>query len=280
MNFPENFNADCLRCAQASADAYSLEGQSGIEQIILQDTATDTQGIIRVFPDVVIVALRGTTNLHDWQTDAKIRREDGVHRGFLTSARAILWQILDSLRSPAIREFPVLVTGHSLGGALAVLVAEELLYKGVPMRSVYTFGQPRVFNAQRCDQYTRVLGSRTFRLVNHRDPVPRLPGPLIGYRHAGRELLWRNGQLSVDPSTWSKVGWALAEGFSAFGYGANWIGLTRAIASAAQIAGDHAMADYLSIATQLYFSQSANGGDAALCGAGVAPTENPIGKTL
>lgn len=47
-------------------------------------------------------------------------------------------------------EYPsskVYLTGHSLGGALSVLIAAEL-YEDFDLGEVYTFGEPRVGNKQ------------------------------------------------------------------------------------------------------------------------------------
>lgn len=39
-----------------------------------------------------------------------------------------------------------MVTGHSLGGALAILAAADIKSVGHKVDEVYTFGQPRVGN--------------------------------------------------------------------------------------------------------------------------------------
>jgi hypothetical protein len=73
------------------------------------------------------------------------------------------------------------VTGHSLGGALAVIAAAE--FEGVfPVTGLHTFGQPRVgFSAFR-DFMNAHYAGRFFRFVNDDDIVPRVPP---GYSHVG-----------------------------------------------------------------------------------------------
>jgi hypothetical protein len=84
---------------------------------------------------------------------------------------------------------PVLYTGHSLGGALALLAASA----GRP-GAVYAFGSPRTGDA------TFAAGldpSRVFNVVNGRDLVPSLPPPIASaaFLPAGRRLHLEAGEL-------------------------------------------------------------------------------------
>src|SRR5690606_37727833 len=68
------------------------------------------------------------------------------------------------------------LTGHSLGGALAVLATAVLkIGLRMPVAGVYTYGQPRVGDAEFCRVYDQVLKDITFRYVNDADVVPHLP---------------------------------------------------------------------------------------------------------
>jgi hypothetical protein len=126
-----------------------------------------------------------------------------VHTGFLEDFNAIKDAVITQVRKcmgsrPASTRptFPgVFITGHSLGGALAILCALECWRQALPVSGVYTFGQPRVGNAAFAALYDRtrmingpVLRDITFRVVNQNDIVPRTPGLLLGYRHGGTEL--------------------------------------------------------------------------------------------
>jgi hypothetical protein len=126
-----------------------------------------------------------------------------VHAGFLAAVDAVLPGLVARLL-PDNRDKrtlkPILLTGHSLGGALAVLCGFFLIRENFPVHSLYTFGQPRVGNRPFADAYAALLGPRTFRLVNQNDLVPRLPGWLLGYRHAGQlELISAGGALVENP---------------------------------------------------------------------------------
>lgn len=81
-----------------------------------------------------------------------------------------------------IPESPVLyITGHSLGGALAVLAAalidwDDELNKMFPdmLRGIHTYGQPMVGDATFAREHADGIGKYPFRHVYERDIVPRL----------------------------------------------------------------------------------------------------------
>src|SRR4051794_3970578 len=54
---------------------------------------------------------------------------------------------------------------------------------------VYTFGSPRTGGTKFFNEYTPLLGSSTFRLIDGTDIVPTVPPSLSGgYRHVGRAI--------------------------------------------------------------------------------------------
>uniref|UniRef100_A0ACD5WL95 Uncharacterized protein n=1 Tax=Avena sativa TaxID=4498 RepID=A0ACD5WL95_AVESA len=89
----------------------------------------------------------------------------------------------------------VTLAGHSMGGALATLLAYDLaelgLNRAAPI-TVFSFGGPRVGNAAfkaRCDQ----LGVKALRVANVRDPITRMPGVFLNEATTGAAVLrpWR-----------------------------------------------------------------------------------------
>ncbi|HUK62707.1 MAG TPA: hypothetical protein VLV15_05215, partial [Dongiaceae bacterium] len=91
------------------------------------------------------------------------------------------------------------VTGHSLGGAMALLFALRLSCEAAHraiadrLRAVYTFGQPMAL-APPLPAGIEGLGRKVFRHVMTRDPVPALPparwGPFV---HVGHEYRYADG---------------------------------------------------------------------------------------
>ncbi len=156
-----------------------------------------------------VIAFRGTASAEDFLTDGEcFRREigDGIsaHAGFYDAIVSISHKLIDWARDARRNEFGqkrFVLTGHSLGGALAMLGAKILSGAGFEVVAVYTFGQPRVWNAAGAAAYEEKLGDRTFRFVNEGDPVPMVPGRLSGNVHAGIEcFLPSSGGVVVEPA--------------------------------------------------------------------------------
>ncbi len=98
------------------------------------------------------------------------------HRGFL-EALAAIWEPLFARLDDALkaRERPLWVTGHSLGGALALLASWRLLQNFIPVHQVYTFGAPMIGNAAAAQAFENEFSGKIFRYVDREDLVPLLP---------------------------------------------------------------------------------------------------------
>jgi hypothetical protein len=169
------------------------------------DPHTDAQALISELVDeqCLVVAFKGSSAPEDFIQDAKFKMRpllwEGiagvyfnrfVHEGFLEDLQAIEKDVVREVRCYLATNpnGKIFVTGHSLGGALAVLGALALHLQGIPIAAVYTFGQPRVGNKWFALAYNARLGSVTFALTNADDPVPLLPPLLAGYRDTGTEV--------------------------------------------------------------------------------------------
>ena len=99
----------------------------------------------------------------------------------------------------------VWVTGHSLGGALAVLLAATLMETGIKVSGLYTFGAPRVGDEEFANRLNDELSDGAhWRVVNEEDLVPHLP-PEMFFCHAGnRMLLLSDGTVNESKETWDE----------------------------------------------------------------------------
>ena len=110
-----------------------------------------------------------------------------VHRGFQADAAAIYADVNPHVR----KDWPVRVTGHSLGGAVASLLAAYFEKEGYTVDRVVTFGQPR-FTTTLPAEYE--LGIVT-RVINDMDVVPMVPPhtQFRPYAHFSSEVILREG---------------------------------------------------------------------------------------
>ena len=122
------------------------------------------------------------------------------HKGFVDAIAAI-WEPLMAAVEAELKasDRPLWITGHSLGGALALLAAWLLRRRFVPVHEVCTFGAPMIGNRAACTAFDREFAGRIFRYVNGRDPVPKLPTMSLvanEFLHVSQERL-----LGKDPMT-------------------------------------------------------------------------------
>ncbi len=158
--------------------------------------ATDaTECFVVADQDTLAVAFRGTADLRDWLGNLNAfstRASFGsLHRGFYFAFQAVKSSLENIIHGIGLNNRKLLLTGHSLGGALATVAAAE--WSSVfDIRSVYTFGQPRVCRSDSANHIEQNVGSAFFRLVNDDDIVTRVPP---GYQHVGK--MFRFGPTGI-----------------------------------------------------------------------------------
>lgn len=143
-----------------------------------------------------IVAVRGTVDDINWDLDLDTHgafdKKAGVlvHRGFHAVARTIYADLRGQLK-PTYRTY---FTGHSLGGAVAAILATYLDRDGYGIGGVYTFGQPKFTNAEGVRRYSYMP---VLRVVYQNDAVAMLPDAVksskVSYAHLGPELVLLSG---------------------------------------------------------------------------------------
>ena len=134
-----------------------------------------------------VLVFRGTSGFENWLANLKVVQspwEGGgqVHTGF----KNVFQEIRDEVEAAICGvSLPLYYTGHSLGGALALLAASLW-----PPRAVYTFGAPRVGDTV----FRKKLAAiPIFRVANRGDIVTGVPPSRIPFefRHAGKLISCR-----------------------------------------------------------------------------------------
>ncbi|MDX2259626.1 MAG: hypothetical protein NW205_12015 [Hyphomicrobiaceae bacterium] len=170
--------------------------------------STHSQGYAFRHEGKAFLIFRGTEGLDDWsfnladaQTDSftnpndrrlrKLRsrfrdveaivgdKEPGRHMGFALAWGVLRDQVeawLKRVEAASGGPIPIVCSGHSLGGAIALLCAFELARKRGPdaIAAVITFGAPDVGAVEFAQVYDRLIGERTVRLESTGDLVPAI----------------------------------------------------------------------------------------------------------
>lgn len=195
---PHNAHLLALLSACAYSTPAAMVPPPGVTLVDFIDEA-DTTAVVCTSPDAAFVAFRGSVGRYDWlNTDANTNLEPlssfpldlrRVHIGFLNALDAAQTQLDTLLALPSVAGKPLWLTGHSLGGALAVLLAARMtLLEGRPVQGLYTFGQPRVGNRTFARVLGEALSDRYFCILRAHDPIPHCPS-LLRYRPCGTQLL-------------------------------------------------------------------------------------------
>jgi hypothetical protein len=128
-----------------------------------------------------VFVFRGTQEVKDFGADGYAPRitfgAGQVHKGFYDNFVAVKPKIVEILKKPENQKCKSIVTGHSLGGALATLVSaflsSEYRQQACGQVMLYTFGSPRVGDKPWVD----ALRGRFIHYRHRRahDPITMLP---------------------------------------------------------------------------------------------------------
>ncbi|MEE1924029.1 lipase family protein [Pseudomonas sp. 148P] len=166
---PERYAAEAKQGWAFPEDVHFLNHQN-----------TDTQAFITHNDRFVLISVRGSQEMHDFLRDADARQvphvddQGAVHRGFHNAFLAAKDFVARYLRAFHTANQTFIVTGHSLGGAIALLLAEWLQRDFSNDLQLYTYGAPRTGDSEFVEAAAAVVHHR---LVNHNDPIPSVPAP-------------------------------------------------------------------------------------------------------
>ncbi|MBN6774356.1 lipase family protein [Pseudomonas granadensis] len=138
---------------------------------------TDTQAYVTHDDRIILIGVRGTAEGWDGWRDADAKQvpiEGGTgkaHQGFYEAFMA-LRPFIDRYILRFRTNQKIIVCGHSLGGAISLLLSEWLHREITSDVILYTFGSPRAGDK---DFVESASGLVHHRIVNQNDPVPSVP---------------------------------------------------------------------------------------------------------
>ena len=169
----------------------------------------------------IVIAARGTqpSELNDIYADLEIFKADSVtgykvHQGFKEEVDKVYEDILKLVeqhhQKPTTKK--IWVCGHSLGGAMATILAQRLEHKGgFDVDTLFTYGSPRAGGPKFSAWCNKHLKHQRF--VNNNDVVPCVP-TVFRWRHTGQcNYIKSTGEVS-NLGRWSSErirdkGWSL-----------------------------------------------------------------------
>jgi hypothetical protein len=264
--------SEALICAKASEAIYGTsedpQGQAISQRVLAPDgfSISAWVDLQTIFKDVCafiassanynLLVFRGTKIPQDWMEDLYCTpaRFDWIfesapaigeiHAGFGHTLADGLSRIISGL-TPRDQTKRLLVTGHSLGGALAALVGAcfTVMAPAIrPVSAIYTFGQPRIGLNNFCNSYGRLLSSKVVRFVNKQDLVPRVPFRNWDYSDEGTMIHFdSSGNPSIQAPEWQSF---LARTLQSFG------DFMEIMGHVSVDIGDHSMTGYRQLVEQ------------------------------
>lgn len=190
LSVPESFELDEVFLVSEYLERQSCKNDPGRVPIAFISTKDES----------IFLAFRGTADISEAIIDLMMTQvpypfvEDGgmTEQGFTSLYGSVSDSIIEKIDELInTGSFSTLfITGHSLGGALAVLAVPDIMENVSPVRTyMCNFAGPRVGDAQFAKLYNSLI-NRSLRVVNTNDVVPQLPPDirdLIDYEHVTRE---------------------------------------------------------------------------------------------
>lgn len=155
---------------------------------VIDEKSSDVQGYIGYLPSKksIFVVFRGSTSIKDWAnnldailTNYSYCSKCEVHKGFYKAQQSVISQVISGVSSLQAKfpDYKVVVSGHSLGAAMATLTSLDLVQKGVVPANklkLFDFGSPRVGNSEFAKWASSALPDR-HRVTHYKDMVVHVP---------------------------------------------------------------------------------------------------------
>jgi len=160
-----------------------------------------TECYVLTCPQNYIVVFRGTepTSWEDIKADVQFRKKGGIHRGFKAALDDVWDKLFDDYEKNA-KGKQLVVTGHSLGAALATLYSHRI---NDPAAVCYTFGSPRTGTPKT----TKRMLFTAYRFRNNNDIVTKVPPEFLGFSHKSDKTTYFDidGNIKEGYSRWYMI---------------------------------------------------------------------------
>ena len=165
----------------------------------------NAQGYGISFPTYTMLAFRGTepTSFKDILADIKAcpadsETEGNVHAGFKGEVDKLWPSITKWIKN---KDNKFIITGHSLGAAMATIVTSRLVELGHKDVVLYTYGSPRVGDREWGKQFDNI---EAYRFVNNNDIVCQVP-PFGYYSHVGKlHYMTYDMKIKTNTTWWQR----------------------------------------------------------------------------
>ncbi|KAI9815730.1 MAG: hypothetical protein M1827_002126 [Pycnora praestabilis] len=207
---PSNNGSPLTRVKCSKGNCPLVEAANAKTTTEFQNGFFDNTGFIAVDDSnkLIVLAIRGSQSFQNWVDDMAMMLLPvpwicpgcEVHAGWWGA-----WSDMRESTKKALKKaeaenpgYKVVVTGHSLGGAVATLAAMDLRKNGFPKADVFTFGSPRVAN-EKMSAFISSQAGGTHRITHTNDLVPKLPPhKIFGYANIQPEWHIERGNLSAE----------------------------------------------------------------------------------
>jgi len=207
-NFANDAYSTMNNVGNPKATPLTLPGYTIVEALYANDLWDDNPDFVPygfiaksvAMPTELIVAIRGTQEFAEWIDDGNFVKDScpfapkaSIEAGFANIYNSLAIaptvsakkakDVILNLANTLDNDVTLRITGHSLGSALATLLAGDLAANGCkPAPQIYTFASPLVGDAMFARIFNN-LNLDSWRIDNTPDWVPNLPPATMGYMH-------------------------------------------------------------------------------------------------